>query len=114
MDRDGRKSGGYTDAYTRLYADRPAPTITTKCFSFSNGRFGHFDRSQNRALSIREAACLQSFPEDYRFITPSISLAAKMVGNAVPPKLAKFYGRHLMEIVGAADCCTDSQVSMTA
>jgi DNA (cytosine-5)-methyltransferase 1 len=103
MDRDGRKSGGYTDAYTRLYEDRPAPTITTKCFSFSNGRFGHFDRSQNRALSIREAACLQSFPEDYRFITSSISLAAKMVGNAVPPKLAEFYARHLMDIVGSTD-----------
>lgn len=100
MDRDGRKSGGYTDAYTRLYADRPAPTITTKCFSFSNGRFGHYDRSQNRALSIREAACLQSFPEDYRFVTPSISAAAKMVGNAVPPRLAEFYARHLMGVVG--------------
>lgn len=101
MDRDGRKSGGYTDAYTRLYADRPAPTITTKCFSFSNGRFGHYDRSQNRALSIREAACLQSFPEDYRFITPSISAAAKMVGNAVPPRLAEFYARHLMGMIAA-------------
>jgi DNA (cytosine-5)-methyltransferase 1 len=99
MDKDGRKSGGYTDAYTRLYADRPAPTITTKCFSFSNGRFGHYDRSQDRALSIREAACLQSFPEDYRFITSSISAAAKMVGNAVPPKLAEFYARHLMTLI---------------
>lgn len=101
MDKDGRRSGGYTDAYTRLYADRPAPTITTKCFSFSNGRFGHYDRAQDRALSIREAACLQSFPEDYRFITPSISAAAKMVGNAVPPKLAEFYARHLMGLVAA-------------
>ncbi|MCV9963912.1 DNA cytosine methyltransferase [Pararhizobium sp. BT-229] len=101
MDKDGRRSGGYTDAYTRLYADRPAPTITTKCFSFSNGRFGHYDRGQDRALSIREAACLQSFPEDYRFITPSISAAAKMVGNAVPPKLAEFYARHLMGMVGS-------------
>jgi DNA (cytosine-5)-methyltransferase 1 len=99
MDREGRKSGGFTDAYTRTYADRPAPTITTKCFSFSNGRFGHYDRSQNRALSIREAACLQSFPEDYRFLTPSISTAAKMVGNAVPPRLAEFYVRHLASIV---------------
>ncbi|MBY3150856.1 DNA cytosine methyltransferase [Rhizobium laguerreae] len=114
MHRDGRKSGGFTDAYTRIYADRPAPTITTKCFSFSNGRFGHFDRSQNRALSIREAACLQSFPEDYRFITPSISMAAKMVGNAVPPRLAEFYARHLIGIVGSAEDHTGSRVSMTA
>lgn len=100
MGKDGRRSGGYTDVYTRLYADRPAPTITTKCFSFSNGRFGHYDRSQNRALSIREAACLQSFPDDYRFVTPSISSAAKMIGNAVPPKLARFYASYLSEIVG--------------
>jgi DNA (cytosine-5)-methyltransferase 1 len=101
MDKGGRRSGGYTDAYTRLYADRPSPTITTKCFSFSNGRFGHFDVTQHRALSIREAACLQSFPEDYRFLTGSISTAAKMVGNAVPPKLAGFFAGYLRSITTA-------------
>nr|WP_250808126.1 DNA cytosine methyltransferase [Neorhizobium tomejilense] len=102
MDKEGRRSGGFTDAYSRLFADRPSPTITTKCFSFSNGRFGHYDVSQNRALSIREAACLQSFPENYRFMTKSISAAAKMVGNAVPPKLAEFFTRYLRSIIDDA------------
>jgi DNA (cytosine-5)-methyltransferase 1 len=93
------KPGGYSDSYSRLSGDKPAPTITTKFYSFSNGRFGHFDRSQNRALSVREAACLQSFPEDFRFMTPSITSAAKMIGNAVPPKLCEFFTRHLSSVI---------------
>lgn len=99
MDREGRKAGGYTDAYTRLHPDRPAPTITTKCFSFSNGRFGHYDTGQHRALSIREAACLQSFPENFSFNTESIASAAKMIGNAVPPRLAAFFVRRLHDLI---------------
>lgn len=94
------RSGGYTDAYTRLYSDRPAPTITTKAFSFSNGRFGHYDLSQDRALSIREAACLQSFPDGYRFHADSIASAARMVGNAVPPRLARFFAKEALRLVG--------------
>jgi DNA (cytosine-5)-methyltransferase 1 len=99
MDKDGRRTGGYTDAYTRLHPDKPAPTITTKCFSFSNGRFGHFDRQQNRALSIREAALLQSFPEKYVFQTSSIQKSAMMIGNAVPPKLCEFFTSYLRSLV---------------
>jgi DNA (cytosine-5)-methyltransferase 1 len=88
---------GFSDSYTRMAKDRPAPTITTKCFSFTNGRYGHPE--QMRAISVREAAAIQTFPDDYKFYANSIQKTAKMVGNAVPPKLAEFFGRFLMETV---------------
>lgn len=98
--RSGNKENktGFSDSYTRMALDRPAPTITTKCFSFSNGRYGHPDKSQVRALSVREAAAIQSFPDDYRFFANSIQKAAKMVGNAVPPLLSTFFGRTLISM----------------
>jgi len=86
----------FGDVYTRQHPDRPSPTITTKCHSISNGRFGHFDTAQLRGISLREAAILQSFPEDYVFYPEDmIEPVARMIGNAVPPKLAKFYARYL-------------------
>ena len=42
----------FSDVYTRMHPDRPSPTITTKCHSISNGRFGHFDRKQSRGISL--------------------------------------------------------------
>lgn len=93
-------SGGFSDVYTRLDPDKPAPTMTTKCFSVSNGRYGHFDPTQVRAISVREAAALQSFPDNYEFLGGSIQADARMVGNAVPPRLAEFFARHLMRIAG--------------
>ena len=86
----------FSDVYTRMHPDRPSPTITTKCHSISNGRFGHFDRKQARGISLREAAILQSFPEDYVFYpVEQIEPIARMIGNAVPPKLAQFYSDYL-------------------
>ena len=86
----------FSDVYTRMSPDRPSPTITTRCISISNGRFGHYDPAQVRAISVREAAALQSFPDDYRFHTnDEIEPAARMVGNAVPPKLARFFANYL-------------------
>ena len=77
--------------------DFPSPTITTKCHSISNGRFGHYDVRQVRGLSLREAAILQSFPEDYVFYPEDeIEPVARMIGNAVPPKLAQFYAGYLV------------------
>ena len=90
------KARCYTDVYTRMAPDRPSPTITTKCYSISNGRYGHFDPKQNRGISLREAAILQSFPDDYVFYPEEgIGSVGRMIGNAVPPKLSKFYGRYL-------------------
>ena len=87
----------FSDVYTRMNPTRPSPTITTKCHSISNGRFGHYDMRQNRGISLREAAILQSFPEDYVFYpTNQIEPVARMIGNAVPPRLARFFAGYLV------------------
>ncbi|MBQ8678815.1 MAG: DNA cytosine methyltransferase [Treponema sp.] len=83
----------FTDVYGRLYWDKPSPTITTKFLSISNGRFGHPE--QNRGLSIREGATLQTFPMNYEFKTNSLLVAARLIGNAVPPKFARKIGEML-------------------
>lgn len=86
----------FSDVYTRMHPGRPSPTITTKCHSISNGRFGHYDTSQNRGITLREAAVLQSFPDDYVFYPiEQIEPVARMIGNAVPPKLAKYFATYL-------------------
>ena len=90
----------FTDVYTRMHPDRPSPTITTKCQSVSNGRFGHFDEKQVRGLSLREAAILQSFPDDYVFYpTNQATSVARMIGNAVPPRLALFFAKYLVNTI---------------
>jgi len=78
---------GHTDVYGRMSWDKPAPAITTKFRYTSSGRYGHPE--QDRAISIREGATLQSFPKEYVFYTKSFSAIGKMIGNAVPPKLAE-------------------------
>ena len=97
--RDSGKT--YPSVYGRMKWDEPAPTITTQSFGFGNGRFGH--PQQNRGISLREAAILQSFPKGYRFIQSSEKVRFKEVGrwigNAVPVKLgqaiAKTIASHL-------------------
>jgi DNA (cytosine-5)-methyltransferase 1 len=87
----------FSDVYTRMRPHYPSPTITTKCHSISNGRFGHYDERQIRGISLREAALLQSFPEDYVFYPEEqIEPIARMIGNAVPPKLAEFFAGYLI------------------
>ncbi|MEO6733165.1 MAG: DNA cytosine methyltransferase [Ferruginibacter sp.] len=85
----------FSDVYGRIYWDYPAPTITTKFNSFTNGRFGHPE--QDRALSLREGALLQSFPSDYKFYSDNMGIVARMIGNAVPPKLAMVIGSELVK-----------------
>ena len=81
---------GFGDVYTRMRPDRPSPTITTRFHSVSNGRFGHYAPQQVRAISLREGAALQSFSDDYQFYGTGMDPIARMIGNAVPPVLAKF------------------------
>lgn len=70
----------------------------------SNGRFGHYDTEQVRALSLREAAILQSFPDDYVFYPLDESdPVARMIGNAVPPKLARFFASYLVNSLARED-----------
>lgn len=90
----------FGDVYTRMHPDRPSPTITTKCHSVTNGRFGHYDTAQTRGISLREAAALQTFPDDYVFHPlHQVEPVARMIGNAVPPKLARFYAEYLTEAI---------------
>ena len=77
---------------------KPAPAITTKFISISNGRFGHYDTRQNRAITPREAALLQTFPRNYVFYPEdNLEFTATLIGNAVPPKLAKFFGEYIAQ-----------------
>lgn len=87
---------GHTDTYGRMSWDKPAPTLTTKCNSYSNGRFGHPDITQNRAISIREASRLQTFPSNYIF-KGALNSMAKQIGNAVPCELARQFGLHFLK-----------------
>jgi DNA (cytosine-5)-methyltransferase 1 len=104
----------FTDVYTRMRPDRPSPTITTKCHSISNGRFGHFDVEQLRGISLREAAVLQSFPVDYVFYpTDMIEPIARMIGNAVPPRLAEFFSRHLAASIARPEAPDATQIAST-
>jgi DNA (cytosine-5)-methyltransferase 1 len=84
----------FHDTYGRMWWDKPSPTITTKFFSISNGRFVHPE--ENRAISLREGATLQTFPKNYEFFGTSIASIAKMIGNAVPPEFAKIIGKQIM------------------
>lgn len=95
-----KKSSGktYSGVYGRMPWDEPSPTITTQYFGFGNGRFGHPE--QDRAISLREGAVLQSFPQNYRFVPPGAEVQykriGKLIGNAVPVKLGEVIGRSLM------------------
>ena len=89
------ESVGFNDTYGRMSWNKPAPTITTKFFSISNGRFAHPE--ENRAISLREGATLQTFPKTYKFIGSSIAGIARMIGNAVPPLFAKQLGKIIIK-----------------
>ena len=96
-----RKPSGqtYPGVYARMSWDGPSPTMTTQCFGYGNGRFGHPE--QDRAISLREAAILQSFPPGYMFLPPSdkpkLTEVGRWIGNAVPVKLAEAIGNVLID-----------------
>ncbi len=79
---------GFTNVYGRMVWDRASPTITGGCTTPCKGRFGHPDK-RRYTISVREAALLQAFPENYCFITDQMDAACDMIGNAVPPLYAK-------------------------
>ena len=95
-----QKSGStYQSVYGRMTWDDPAPTITTQCTGFGNGRFGHPD--QHRAITLREAALLQTFPQGYKFTKPDqkieIKTVSRLIGNAVPVRLGEVIGQALVK-----------------
>lgn len=88
-----RRTFGFSDVYGRMWWDRVAPTLTSRCNSLSNGRFGH--PQQDRAISLREAAALQTFPDEYEFWGAKNRIAS-WIGNAVPVLFAEALGRAAM------------------
>jgi DNA (cytosine-5)-methyltransferase 1 len=96
-----KKSQGqsYGSIYGRMKWDEPSPTMTTFCTGIGNGRFGHPE--QDRAISLREAALLQSFPMDYKFVESPEDLRfgklSKHIGNALPPKLGEIIGKTILK-----------------
>lgn len=92
LGKDGKMYDGHKDVYGIMDANRPSPTMTGGCLSYSKGRYGHY--AQDRAISIREAARLQTFPDDFIFGN-SITTAALQIGNAVPVDLVKASGTTL-------------------
>ena len=95
--KDSGKS--YRAVYGRMVWDRPGPTITTQFYNFGTGRFGH--PSQDRALSLREGALLQTFPKYYAFTDPKMPATfqrmAMHIGNAVPVRLGYIIGESIVE-----------------
>ncbi len=99
-----KKGKTYPSVYGRMKWDKPSPTITTQFYGFGNGRFGHPE--QNRGISLREGAILQSFPPDYQFVEAGgeyyFKTIGRLIGNAVPVRLGAVVGetikRHLEQL----------------
>lgn len=96
-----RSGKTYPSVYGRMTWEEPAPTMTTQFFGFGNGRFGHPE--QNRAISLREGAILQSFPPNYEFAPPGeqfcLKSVGRLIGNAVPVTLGEVIGASLLSHV---------------
>ena len=94
----------YPSVYGRMEWDEVSPTITTQCFGYGNGRFGH--PVQDRAISLREAAMLQTFPRSYQFVdqddTIRFNKLGRLIGNAVPVRvgevIAETFRAHLVSM----------------
>jgi DNA (cytosine-5)-methyltransferase 1 len=92
-----KKGKSYPSVYGRMKWNEPSPTITTQFYGFGNGRFGH--PTQDRALSLREGAILQSFPPNYEFVQSGndegVHAIGRMIGNAVPVRLGEIVGQSI-------------------
>jgi DNA (cytosine-5)-methyltransferase 1 len=86
---------GHSDVYGRMTWEKIGPTLTCRCISVSNGRFAH--PVQNRGISLREAAALQTFRDNFIFYE-NMNLAAKHIGNAVPPQVGFLFAQKIISI----------------
>ena len=98
-----KKSGKtYSAVYGRMEWNKPGPTITTQFHAYGTGRFGHPE--QNRALTLREGALLQTFPKKYKFMKPDMFYSLRRlgthIGNAVPVRLGVIIGRSIKQHIG--------------
>jgi DNA (cytosine-5)-methyltransferase 1 len=96
-----RRSSGssYYNVYGRMKWDEISPVITTQFTGFGNGRFGH--PTQDRAISLREGALLQTFPDEYEFFAPGskyyFTYIVRHIGNAVPVELGRAIARSIRQ-----------------
>lgn len=102
LDCHKKESGKtFSSVYGRMWWDKPGPTMTTQCIGIGNGRYGHPD--QDRAISLREAARIQTFPDSYTFFNPKenikVGMIAKFIGNAVPVRLGEVLGQSIVDHV---------------
>lgn len=100
LDCHQRNPNAHKDVFGRMAWLLPAPTLTCRCTDVYCGRFIHPE--QNRGMSLREAAAIQTFSDDYEFFGSSIGENARQIGNAVPVKLAEQLGRSIL----SAHSCT--------
>lgn len=84
----------HRDVFGRMAWGKPAPTLTSRCVDVYSGRFTH--PKHDRGISLREAAALQTFKDDYKFFGTSITGIARQIGNAVPVKLAEELGKSII------------------
>ena len=101
-----KENVSYTDTYGIIDPDKPAPTITSGCTIISKGRYCH--PTQNRGLSIREAARLQSFDDKFEF-QGNMGEMSLQIGNAVPPKLAQASGKVIINYMGLYEDYLEAQ-----
>ena len=93
-----KKCDGFKDIYGRMAWDKVSPTITSGCTNPSKGRFLHPD--ENRAITLREAAELQTFPKDYSFpLKVGKEQVASMIGNALPPEFIRKQTKPILSII---------------
>ena len=90
--------GAHKDVFGRMAWQQPAPTLTCRCTDVYCGRFIHPE--QQRGISLREAAAIQTFEDDYEFFGNSILEQARQIGNAVPIKLAGQLGNSVLNSHG--------------
>jgi len=101
---------GYVSVYGRMKWDEPSPTITTQAYNYGSGRFGHPE--QDRAITLREAALLQSFPENYQFVDSKEKTfrqveISRLIGNAVPVRLGEVIGQSMINHLVQQDNLVD-------
>ena len=113
-----RKATGstYGSVYGRIDPTAPAPTMTTQFYNIGTGRFVH--PTQDRGLSLREGAILQTFPSDYRFVAPGqdvkFTIQGRQIGNAVPPVLGRVIGRSILAHLGQVDLAGPFETTVQA
>ncbi len=93
----------FMGVYGRINYDDVSPTLTTQFYRYGTGRYGH--PTQDRALSLREGAILQSFPSDYNFCKDdniSMTTIGRQIGNAVPVKLGEAIGKSIINHLAEA------------